>query len=124
MVAVRKLRTTKVAWSGASERTVQIATGCGHWYRAGRGLVPVRWGFVRDATGTRDDQYLFCTSPGLLSARQIVSIYTMRSNTEVTFAEVRSHLGIEGLRHWCKRSMLRIAPCLFRLFSSVRVHLS
>ena len=37
----------------------------------------------------------------------------------MTFEEVREHLGIEGLRHWCKRSMLRIVPCLFGLFSVV-----
>ena len=118
-VAARRLRTTTVAWYGATERTVQIASGRGHWYRAGQGLVPVQWVFVRDVTGTRNDQYFYCTSPGLLTPEQIVEVYTMRWNIEVTFEEVRAHLGIEGLRHWCPRSVLRVAPCLFGLFSLV-----
>jgi hypothetical protein len=119
VVVLSKLRETKVPWYGATERTVKIATGRGHWYRAGQGLVPVQWVFVRDVTGTRDDIYLYCTSPGLLTPEQIVAIYTMRWNIEVTFEEVRAHLGIEGLRHWCKQSVLRLIPCLFGLFSLV-----
>jgi len=74
---------------------------------------------VRDVTRTRDDQYFYCTSPGLLTPEQIVAIYTMRWNIEVTFEEVRAHLGIEGLRHWCQRSVLRAAPCPFGLLSVV-----
>ena len=38
---------------------------------------------------------------------------------EVTFEEVRAHLGFETTRHWCKNSVLRVAPCQLGLFSVV-----
>ena len=100
---------------GATERTVKIASACGHWSRAGQGLVPGEWLFVRDVTGTRDEQYFHCTSPGLLRPEQIVKALERQDD----FRRGPSHLGIEGPRHWCLRSVLRLAPCLFGLFSFV-----
>src|SRR3954468_1967731 len=48
-----------VVWYGGGKRVVEAATGTGHWYKGGCGLVPVRWVFVEDATGTHRDEYLF-----------------------------------------------------------------
>src|SRR5262245_20970873 len=41
-----------VCWYGGGTRQVEAATGTGHWYKGGGGLVPVRWVYVKDATGT------------------------------------------------------------------------
>ena len=38
---------------------------------------------------------------------------------ETTFQEARAHLGLETTRGWCRRTVLRAAPCLFGLYSVV-----
>ena len=118
VVAASRLRKTKVKWYGARTRQVLVCSGTGHWYRAGRGLVPVRWVFVRDHDGTRRDEYFFTTDPGLTASR-IVELYTWRWNIEVTFREMRDHLGFETTRQRVQPSVLRTAPCLLGLFSLV-----
>jgi hypothetical protein len=50
---------------------------------------------------------------------QIVSLYTGRWSIEVTFQEVRTHLGFATPRNWSARSVLRTAPCLLGLFSVI-----
>jgi hypothetical protein len=48
-----------VAWYGGGRRRVEVVTGTGWWYRSGRPLVPVRWVFVRDRTGTHREEYFW-----------------------------------------------------------------
>jgi hypothetical protein len=50
-----------VAWYGGTIRELEMVTGTGHWYRLGETRVAVRWVYVRDATGTHRDEYLFTT---------------------------------------------------------------
>lgn len=108
-----------VSWYGGESRRVElISGGVGHWYKARQGLVPVRWVFVHDIQGTHRDEYFYCTDPTLDPA-QIVSLYTARWSIEVTFQEIRAHLGFTTVRNWCKRSVLRTAPCLLGLFSVI-----
>src|SRR3954447_9768615 len=47
-----RTKLTKVAWYGGGVRDVEVVTGTGHWYKAGHGLVELRWVFVHDLTGT------------------------------------------------------------------------
>ncbi len=47
-----------VAWYGGERRRVEVVTGSGWWYKGGRPLIPVRWVFVRDRTGTHRDEVL------------------------------------------------------------------
>lgn len=115
----RRTRLT-VAWYGGSTRRVETASGTGHWYKAGEGLVPIRWVFVHDATGTHRDEYLFTTATGLSPGR-VVATYCGRWNIETTFQESRSCLGLETTRGWCRTTVLRAAPCLFGLYSVVAV---
>jgi hypothetical protein len=107
-----------VNWYGGKTRRVQLIWGQGHWYKGGGGLVPVRWVFVHDIQGTHRDEYFYGTDP-TLSADQIVSLFTGRWSIEVTFQEVRAHLGFNTPRNWSKTSVLRTAPCLLGLFSVV-----
>jgi len=51
-----------VGWYGGGTRAVAAVTGTGHWYKSGRGLVPLRWVFVEDRTGTHRDEYLYTTA--------------------------------------------------------------
>ena len=116
--AVAELRTEEVAWYGGGRRSVGIAQGTGHWYKAGEGLVEIAWVFVRDRTGTHRDEYFFSTDPGM-SPVAMVEAYAARWNIETTFQELRCHLGLETTRGWCRRTILRAAPCLFGLYTVV-----
>jgi hypothetical protein len=107
-----------VNWYGGKTRRVELISDTGHWYKGGGGLVPVRWVFVRDVTGTHRDEYFYSTD-STLTAAQIVSLYTGRWSIEVTFQEVRAHLGFATPRNWSAKSVLRTAPCLLGLFSLV-----
>jgi len=118
VVAASRLRKTTVSWYGATERQVQVCDGHGQWYRAGAGLVPVHWVFVRDAEGTRRDEYFYTTHDGF-TPEQVVTLYTLRWNLEVAFQELRAHLGFETPRQRVEKSVLRMAPCLLGLFSVI-----
>jgi hypothetical protein len=114
-------RHARVRWYGNGVRDLQLLGGCGGWYRhrgSGRAaLVPVRWVYVFDPQSGRED-YFYTTDPSW-SPEQVVQTFAGRWPIEVTFEEVRAHLGFEATRHWCKNSVLRVAPCLLGLFSVV-----
>ena len=116
--AAAGLWTEEVAWYGGGMRSVGIAGGTGHWYKAGEGLVEIAWASVRDQTGTHRDEGFFGTDPGM-SPVAMVEAYTGRWNLETTFQELRCHLGLETTRGWCRRTVLRAAPCLFGLYTVV-----
>ena len=48
---------------------------------------------------------------------QIISWFVQRWPVEVTFREVRDHLGVETQRQWSDRAITRTTPCLLGLFS-------
>jgi len=107
-----------VNWYGGQKRRVELIWGEGNWYKAGGGLVGLRWVFVHDLQGVHRDEYFYCTDP-TLPPEQIVSLYTGRWSIEVSFQEVRAHLGFATPRNWCRSSVLRTGPCLLGLFSVV-----
>jgi hypothetical protein len=107
-----------VAWYGGGRRDVEVVSGTGHWYKGGRGLVEVRWVFVRDLTGTHRDEYFYTTDLAMTPA-EVVEAYAERWNIETTFAEMRSYLGLETTRGHCPKTVLRAEPCLFGLYGVV-----
>ena len=113
----RRLRRLTVGRYGGGSRQVGTAGGAGHWYKSGAGLVPLRWVFVRDRSGTHRDEYFFSTDLALTPA-EVVGHYTGRWNIETTFEELRAHLGLETTRGWCRGTVLRAAPCLFGLYTA------
>jgi len=114
----RRFRRLTVGWYGGGTRRVQTAGGTGHWYRSGAGLVPLRWVFVRDRTGSHRDEYFFTTDLAL-DAAAVIGHYTGRWNIETTFQELRALLGLGTTCGWCRRTVLRAAPCLFGLYTAV-----
>jgi hypothetical protein len=114
----RRRRRLNVAWYGGGRRDVEVIAGTAHWYQAGQPLVPVRWVWVHDRTGTHRDEYFFTTDVRW-SAAQVIETYTGRWNLETTFQEMRSHLGLETTRGWAEPTVLRVAPCLFGLYTVV-----
>lgn len=109
-----------VSWYGGGSRRVEAATGTGHWYKGGAGLVPVRWVFVKDTTGTHRDEYLLTTDTAR-TADAVVGTYCGRWSIGTTFQEARSCLGSETTRGRSRRTVTRAAPCLFGLYSVVAV---
>jgi hypothetical protein len=116
VVAKAKRRRYTVNWYGGQTRRVELVGGEGHWYRSGQGLLPIRWVFAHDVEGTHRDEYFYGTDP-TLGCDQIVSLFTTRWSIEVTFQEIRTHLGFDTPRNWSAKSVLRTAPCLLGLFS-------
>jgi len=115
MVKRRKRQRATVSWYGGGTRRVEFVSNTGLWYKAGNGLVPVRWVFVHDLSGTHRDEYFYTTDASVKPA-QIISWFTARWPIETTFQEVRAHLGFETTRQHVKTSVLRTAPCLLGLF--------
>jgi hypothetical protein len=107
-----------VAWYGGGSRRIEVVSGVGHWYKQGEGLVPVRWVFVHDLTGTHRDEYFFTTAV-TLTPKGIVETFTGRWSIETTFQEMRAYLGLETTRGRSENTVLRAAPCLFGLFSVI-----
>lgn len=107
-----------VDWYGGKSRHVEVVTGTGNWYRAGEGLVPLRWVYVHDLDGTHRDDYFFTTDLDL-KPKQVIETFTGRWSIEVMFAEMRAHLGLETTRGRSRNTVLRAAPCLFGVYTLV-----
>jgi hypothetical protein len=115
---VKRRRRATVSWYGGTDRRIAYVSQTAHWYKPAEGLVPLRWVFVHDLDGTHEDRYFYCTDP-TLSAPRIIELYTARWSIEVTFQEVRQHLGFATPRNRKDKSVLRTGPCLLGLFSVV-----
>ena len=105
-------------WYGGRERVVEICSATAVWRHAGLPVVPIRWVLLRDPQHRFDPQALLCTDPAR-DPPQIVRWFVQRWQVEVTFREVRDHLGVETQRQWSDRAIARATPCLLALFSVV-----
>jgi hypothetical protein len=111
----RRLRVS--GWYGRGERLVEIVTGTALWHHPGR-LVPIRYVLVRDVEGELRPQAFLCTDLDA-DPLDILRWFVRRWSTEVTFAEVRRHLGVETQRQWSDPAIARTTPALLGLFSLI-----
>jgi hypothetical protein len=111
-------RVTVPQWYGEGRRTVEIVSGTAVWRHSGQPVVPIRWVVIRDPKGKFKTQALLCTDL-TVKPLQIVKWFILRWRLEVTFHEVRSHLGVETQRQWSDLAILRTTPALLGLFSLV-----
>jgi hypothetical protein len=116
--SVRWQRCRISLWYGQTNRIVEITSGTAIWYHGGMPPVPIRWLLVRDPKGELQPQAFLATD---LDARpaDILSWFVSRWQVEVTFEEVRAHLGVETQRQWSDSAILRSTPALLALFSIV-----
>lgn len=105
-------------WYGREERTVAVSSATAVWYSTGLYAVPVRWVLVRDPQEEFATQALLCTDLRA-DPEKILSWFVMRWQLEVTFQEVRRHLGFETQRQWSDLAIRRTTPVLLGLFSLV-----
>ncbi len=68
--------------------------------------------------GAFPTQALLCTDQQA-APEQIVAWFVLRWQLEVTFHEVRDHLGVETQRQWSELAIRRVTPALLGLFSFV-----
>ena len=113
-------------WYGSGERMVEISTATAVWRHGGMPVVPIRWVLVRDPLRRFEPQALLCTDQAR-DPVQILLWFIQRWQLEVTFREVREHLGAKTQRQWSDLAIARTTPCLLGLFSLVTLlgrHLS
>ena len=105
-----------VVWYDRSIRVLEITSDTALWYHPGKAPVPIRWVLIRDPQGELEPQALLCTDP-CVDPTQIIEWFVLRWQLEVTFEEVRAHLGVETQRQWSDLAIARTTPALFGLFS-------
>ena len=111
-------RLTIPRWYGERNRPIEVLSQTAVWYSTGFPPVPIRWVLIRDPRGHFATQALLCTALDA-DPLQIVSWFILRWQLEVTFHEVRAHLGMETQRQWSERAILRTTPALMGLYSIV-----
>jgi len=111
-------RVTIRNWYGEARRTVEIVSGTAVWYHSGLAPVSIRWVLIRDPKDTFKPQALLCTDLNVKPV-QIIEWFVLRWQLEVTFEEVRAHLGVETQRQWSAWAIVRTTPTLLGLFSLV-----
>ncbi len=109
---------TRLAWYGATRKSVRLASGTALWYHNGLPGVRIRWVLITDGAGGFEPQALLSTD-ATVQAGQIVEWFVMRWQLEVTFEEARAHLGIETQRQWSELAILRSTPSLLGLYSLI-----
>lgn len=105
-------------WYGSGERAVEVSTGCAHWNHPGRPVVPLRWLLVRDPLGAFKSQAFLSTDQDH-TPMEMLSWFIRRWTIEVTFGEVRRHLGVETQRQWSDLAIARTTPVLLALYSLI-----
>lgn len=110
--------TATLPWYGGEERVLELASATALWFHNGKPPVPLRWVLIRDPKGEYQPGALLCTCDAYAPA-QIVSWFVRRWCMEVTFEEVRTHLGVETQRQWSDKAIARTTPLLLGLFSWV-----
>ncbi len=99
-------------------RSLERFSGVSLWYTPGFHPVPINWAVVRDPEGRLRTEAFFCTDLKA-SVERILRQFILRWNVEVTFEELRAHLGFETQRQQSDKAIERTPPALFGLFSLV-----
>lgn len=105
-------------WYGQTEKVMEVASQTAWWYHSGKPVVPLRWVLLRDPEGKLEPTALLSTDQEL-SPELIVTYFVRRWSVEVTFEEVRAHLGVETQRQWSDKAIDRTTPVLLGVFSLV-----
>jgi hypothetical protein len=109
-------QSVKVNWYDGQTRLMEITSQTAVWYHSGKPPVSLRWVLIRDPQGKYEPVALLATSLAI-DPVQIVNWFVQRWQVEVTFEEVRAHLGVETQRQWSDKAIDRATPILLGLFS-------
>lgn len=107
-----------VKWYGGKMKALKLLSRTCLWYQAGKAPVPLRFVLVIDPSSDHKPEVFFSTDVHL-SSKKIIEYFVLRWNIEVTFEEVREHLGVETQRQWSDKAIARTTPFLMGLYSLV-----
>jgi len=108
----------EVCWYDGRKQKVRYVTTTCLWSPVGGEPIPIRLVIMMDPTGQFESAALMSTDISL-SATIIIEEFVKRWSIEVTFREVREHLGVETQRQWSDKAIARETPVLFGLYSMV-----
>lgn len=103
-------------WYGQQNKRMLITQGISIWDSNKGYWVKVKWVLIKDPEG-KLDPVLLATNDVDMTAIDVVRFAVRRWRVEVTFAEVRRHLGVETQRQWSDLAIERTTPILLSLKS-------
>lgn len=109
-------RPVQVRWYDGQIRQMEMTSQTAVWYHSGMAPVAIRWVLVRDPQDEYETIALLSTTLEL-DPIQIINWFVQRWQVEVTFEEVRAHLGVETQRQWSDKAIERTTPILLGMFS-------
>lgn len=112
--------TIEITWYGGIKKNIEVMTGSCLWYGYGIRPVPIKWVLTRDPDVNETATVMFSTD---VSSDSIVIMekFIGRWQIEVTFEEVRRHLGMETQRQWSDNAIDRITPCILASYSIINL---
>jgi len=108
----------EIDWYKGQKKKIRYVTTTCLWSPVGGEVFPIRLVIIQDPEGRFKPAALMSTDV-TLSALAIIMEFVKRWSIEVTFREVREHLGVETQRQWSKKAIARETPALFALYSMV-----
>lgn len=117
---VKWTKATFDKWYGRKKKQMEFTSQTALWYKSGIPTVPIRWVLIRDPQAKLEPMVIGCTDLEI-DPKEIIAFYVRRWRIEVTFAEVRRHLGVESQRQWSDMAIERSTPILLALFSIVTI---
>jgi hypothetical protein len=103
---------------GQKRKKLKYISNVSLWGADGFSPVPIRWVLTVDPEGELDPLPLMSTDLHI-SPEKIIALYFRRWQIEVTFEEVREHLGVETQRQWSDKAIARTTPILMGLYTIV-----
>jgi hypothetical protein len=110
--------TVEVDWYRGRRKTLWVFSRTALWYTPRLPPVAIRDVLVGDPEGKLRMEAFFCTDVQAKPV-EILQWIVMRWSVEVTFEEVRAHLGFETQRQWTDKAIARTSPVLLALYSLV-----
>lgn len=107
-------------WYDKENVKMLICSACCIWYKGGEPPVKIRWVLLKDPSGKIKSRALLCTDLDL-EPKKIINEFIKRWTVEVTFEQVRAHLGVETQRQWSDKAIARTTPILMALFSIITI---
>lgn len=106
-----------VDWYKGKKKTIEFTTGTALWYGYGIRPVPISWVLIK---GSNDCEATVLFSLDRETAMEkTLQLYISRWPIEVTFEELRRHLGMETQRQWSDKAIDRETPCIMGSFSII-----
>jgi len=103
---------------GGKNKRIRYICDTHLWGVDGFQPIPIKWVLVVDPEGDLDPLPLMSTDFSMPPER-IIELYILRWNLEVTFREVREHLGVETQRQWSDKAIARTTPILMGLYTII-----